>query len=219
LPIISLGKRVATPDAIDARRPPYRPGLSLPCSPARCCARSAQTLILGLLHVKFQPTVLGPIQHNALRAAAVPGRRERILIWLLVAPRPASVRWPATCTPWLVSTVVAVAAAEVGLRLVNPWGIELFRPVAVSHAGHDRQLDAWLPHTEVGLVSPGGNRVSLNSNGHRDDEMAGLEKGARRAAHPGLGDSVTFGWGVDQGEDFPARLEALLRDQPGGPGR
>ena len=198
------------------RDTPYRPGLAFALfTGALLCALCA-TLVLGLLHVSSQPAVLGRYSTAHFALLLCLAAASGILLWLLLAPRPESVRWAGNLYALLVSTVVAVAAAEVGLRLVNPWGIELFSLLPYHMQG-------MVDHPTLGYAHPrsvsyhlGRNRVSLNSNGHRDDEMP-IEKppGERRILV--LGDSVTFGWGVDQGEDFPARLEALLRDQPGGP--
>jgi lysophospholipase L1-like esterase len=80
-------------------------------------------------------------------------------------------------------------------------------------------MQGMVDHPLLGYAHPksvayrlGKNRVSLNSNGHRNDDMPVAKPAGERRILV-LGDSVTFGWGVDQGEDFPARLEALLRQQ------
>ncbi len=173
------------------------------------------TLLFALTHVSSEPRILG--RYSAGYFTLLLGLTTGVgtLAWLLVAPRPAAVRWAGNVYALLVSTILTIAAVEVALRLANPWGIELFSLLPYHMQG-------MVDHPQLGYVHPqstsyrlGRNRVSLNSHGFRDDEMP-LEKppGERRILV--LGDSVTFGWGVDQGEDFPARLEALLRKQQGG---
>jgi lysophospholipase L1-like esterase len=114
----------------------------------------------------------------------------------------------------LISTVVVLVGVEIGLRAINPWGIELFTILPYHMQG-------MVDHPRLGYVHPksvsyflGKNRVSLNSNGHRDDEMS-VQKPPDERRILVLGDSATFGWGVDQGEDFSARLEAMLLEQRG----
>jgi lysophospholipase L1-like esterase len=171
-------------------------------------------LIYGLTHTSSEPTILGrySLGYFALLLGLAVGTGA--LAWLLFFPRPAFVRWAGNLYLLLASTVVAVVGAEIGLRLVNPWGIELFSLLPYHMQG-------MVDHPQLGYVHPGSityhlgdNRVSLNAHGHRDDEMP-VEKPAGERRILVLGDSVTFGWGVDQGQDFPARLETLLRQRTG----
>ena len=61
-----------------------------------------------------------------------------------------------------------------------------------------------------------GRAVVTNSHGHRDTEIpAARPPGTRRVAV--LGDSVSFGHGVDGEEAWPQQLEARLRARGGGP--
>jgi len=61
-----------------------------------------------------------------------------------------------------------------------------------------------------------GMNIQVNSLGMRDDEPAPADTpGLTRIA--AIGDSFTFGMSVQQGEDFPAQLEHLLRaSEPAG---
>lgn len=62
-----------------------------------------------------------------------------------------------------------------------------------------------------------GRRVVTNSHGHRDDEIPTAKPpGTRRVVV--LGDSVSFGHGVDGDETWPQQLEARLRSAQGGDG-
>lgn len=59
-----------------------------------------------------------------------------------------------------------------------------------------------------------GVRIRTNGEGWRNPEVK-PEKGGRFRILI-LGDSVTLGWGVDEVDTFPRRLEALLRADPPG---
>lgn len=105
----------------------------------------------------------------------------------------------------LASTVLAVGIVEGGLRVAG---------YGVREARFGRSLElVHRPH-EAGTV--GGRPYRLNSLALRDEELP-------RARQPGelrvlcLGDSSTFGYGVDREESYPERLEELLRDRHGGP--
>ena len=151
------------------------------------------------------------LQRRVFHVAGVLWRRWGLA--LDIAPSQADDRgWASNIYTALISTVIVVAMTETGLRVVNPWGIEFFSTLPYHMQG-------MVDHPLLGYAHPksvtyrlGNNRVSLNSNGHRDDDMPVAKPAGERRILV-LGDSVTFGWGVDQGEDFPARLEALLRQQ------
>jgi lysophospholipase L1-like esterase len=169
-------------------------------------------LAFGLLHESSEPQVFGRYSRGYFTLLLALAATVGVLSWLLVTRRKAPVRWAQNAYALLVSSVVAVVLAELALRLVNPWGMEMFSLLPFHMQG-------MVDHPRLGYEHPrsvsyrlGRNLVSLNSNGHRDEEMA-IEKPAAARRILVLGDSVTFGWGVDQGEDFPARLEALLREQ------
>lgn len=193
----------------------FRPGRAFSLFTGALTCVLSLALVFGLMHESSEPTILRRFSagYFVLLLALTAG--IGVLTWLLLAPRPRFVRWAGNLYVTLISTIVAVLAAEAGLRLVNPWGIELFSLLPYHMQG-------MIDHPELGYVHPrsvtyrlGKNRVSLNSNGHRDDEMP-VQKPAGERRILVLGDSSTFGWGVDQGEDFPARLEALLREQKDG---
>ncbi len=117
----------------------------------------------------------------------------------------------------VLSTLVALVAAELLCRVVlvrrwqrtaTAWDEPLFR------IDQDRTL-AYRMHadTERELVVESGSgepwHYTINAAGLRDDPPTARD-GRRRVVV--LGDSYTFGWAVDQGEEYPAQLERLLRD-------
>ncbi len=190
--------------------PPFRPGLTFQLFTGALLIVLALALAFGVAHRSGMPVVMGrySIEYLALLAALMAAIGA--VVWILFWPRPATVRWASNFYLVLSSTIVALASAEIGLRLLNPWGIEFFSTLPYHMQG-------MVDHPQLGFAHPrsvsyqlGRNRVSLNANGHRDDEMP-VRKPAGERRILVLGDSVAFGWGVNDGEDVSARLEAMLR--------
>jgi hypothetical protein len=110
--------------------------------------------------------------------------------------------------------MIVILIAEFGLRVLNPWGIEFFHIMPYHMQG-------MLDNEELGYVHPksvsyslGSNRVKLNSHGLRDEEIS-LIKSRDEKRILMLGDSVTFGWGVDQGKTVSDHMEVLLKETTG----
>ena len=59
-------------------------------------------------------------------------------------------------------------------------------------------------------------RVHINSLGYRGGDFTIARTGARRVLV--IGDSFTFGWGVNDEDTYPARLQRLLAEQASGTG-
>jgi lysophospholipase L1-like esterase len=108
---------------------------------------------------------------------------------------------------------VFVAAGELVLRsgLVRRafydvemarYGTEIEMPSANPRLGHVHR-----PGREARLM---GVAVRINSDGLRDDELARERDGARRLVF--LGDSITFGWGVEKDLTFEHLLERRLSE-------
>jgi hypothetical protein len=60
----------------------------------------------------------------------------------------------------------------------------------------------------------GSNLITINAHGLRDEEIPYTKADGEKRVLV-LGDSVTFGWGVSQGENFTDRMESILREQTG----
>lgn len=82
-------------------------------------------------------------------------------------------------------------------------------------------MQGMVDHPQLGYVHPksvsyelGANRVELNSHGLRDEEVLYAKEPDERRVLV-LGDSVTFGWGVNQGKTFSDRMEPLLSAETG----
>jgi hypothetical protein len=103
------------------------------------------------------------------------------------------------------SLLVALAMAEVVLRIAEP-------------EFDGQPLVRWMPGTERGLellpnrdVVRYGVRIRTNSLGQRGDEYT-VQKPPGTFRIVGLGDSYTFGTGVDHDDTYLAVLERLLGD-------
>jgi lysophospholipase L1-like esterase len=115
----------------------------------------------------------------------------------------------------LFSTSLILLVTELALRAFNPWGIDFFHMLPYHMQG-------MVDHPTLGYVHPrsvtyslGRNTVTLNSHGLRDEEIP-YEKPAGERRILVLGDSVAFGWGVDQGDTFSDRMEPRLKQLTGG---
>jgi hypothetical protein len=60
----------------------------------------------------------------------------------------------------------------------------------------------------------GADQVKINAHGLRDEDVPYVKSGDEKRLLV-LGDSVTFGWGVSQGESFTDRMEFQLHKQHG----
>lgn len=108
-----------------------------------------------------------------------------------------------------VSLLLSLGAFELALRLVDPLGLSYYEQAGdyVRDKLPDDQLV--FRHKPSWETRYGDVRVTYNERGLRDRPI--LPKAAGEYRILALGDSVTFGWGVDQDKTFVARLESLLQ--------
>ncbi|MDF0677247.1 MAG: SGNH/GDSL hydrolase family protein [Nitrospira sp.] len=108
-----------------------------------------------------------------------------------------------------VSLLVSIGVVELALRLVDPLGISYYE--LAGNYVRDKLADDQLifRHKPSWEARYGDVRVTYNERGLRDRPI--LPKAAGEYRILALGDSVTFGWGVDQDKTFTARLESLLQ--------
>lgn len=110
-----------------------------------------------------------------------------------------------------VCLLLSIVALELGIRLLDPLGISYYE--RIGDYMRDKLLDDQLVfrHKTSWETRYGDVRVSYNEQGFRDRPILPKALGEYRIL--ALGDSVTFGWGVDQDKIFSARLEQLLQDR------
>ncbi|HXK26219.1 MAG TPA: SGNH/GDSL hydrolase family protein [Myxococcota bacterium] len=125
----------------------------------------------------------------------MPGKRTREILLLV-----------------LVSTAMCLVAGELVLRAYLSrhtfYDVEMSRYARLLKVDSENPKIGYVhrPNREEHLMNVD---VRINSDGFRDDEYP-LEKGARwRIIF--LGDSLTFGWGVEKDQTFEALLERALQ--------
>jgi lysophospholipase L1-like esterase len=112
----------------------------------------------------------------------------------------------------VVSLLLSVGALELGIRLVDPLGISYYERIGeymrdkLRDQMHDNPLV--FRHKPSWETRYGDVHVTYNERGLRDRPI--LPKAPDEYRILALGDSVTFGWGVDQDKTFAARLESML---------
>jgi len=113
------------------------------------------------------------------------------------------------------SLLVALAAAEVGLRLISKYWLTVYDVEMWRYARQIKTLSSYpgvveeqRPNASAFLM---GARVRTEEHGFRlpDPETQARRRPGNRLA-VALGDSLTFGWGVPEGQTFPDQLERLL---------
>src|SRR5713101_4115503 len=95
------------------------------------------------------------------------------------------------------SLLVALVAAEAGLRLISKYWLSVYDVEMWRYARQIKTLSSY-----PGVVEEHGFRLPDPAT------QARRRPGNRLAV--ALGDSLTFGWGVPEGQTFPDQLERLL---------
>jgi lysophospholipase L1-like esterase len=108
-----------------------------------------------------------------------------------------------------ISLLLSLGALELVVRLIDPLGIFYYE--SMGNYTRDRLPDKQLVfrHKTSWATHYGDVLVTYNERGLRDRPI--VPKGKNEYRVLALGDSVTFGWGVDQEKTFAARLESLLQ--------
>jgi len=171
-------------------------------------------LVFGLLHKSDQPQILNrySVSYGLLLAGLFSAVVFLCGVLLKGGPRLAS--WLANLYVLMISTSVMLLAVEWGLRSFNPFGVEFFHVLPYHMQGMIDDPELGYRHPESVSYLLGGNRVTINAHGLRDGEIP-YEKSATEKRILVLGDSVAFGWGTSQGENFSDQMELLLREQTG----
>ncbi|MDJ0656334.1 MAG: SGNH/GDSL hydrolase family protein [Xanthomonadales bacterium] len=108
----------------------------------------------------------------------------------------------------VTSAAVSLCLAEVVIRLLDPIGISYYQESKRYHL--DKIADPYLyyRHQSNLIEEYQGVSVHTNSLGLRDDEVPAQKSGELRVLF--LGDSVTFGWGVEASDSFVKQVGDLL---------
>lgn len=107
-----------------------------------------------------------------------------------------------------VSLLLSIGAVELVIRVIDPLGLSYYE--LFGQYSHDKLADEHLVfrHKPSWETRYGDVLVAYNERGLRDRPI--LPKAEREYRILALGDSVTFGWGVQQDQIFTSRLEQLL---------
>jgi hypothetical protein len=172
------------------------------------------TLVFGLMHESLHPRIFGRYSPAYAVVLAALLATAFYLAWVFWKGGPRLIRWTGNLYALIISTLIVLLAVELGLRIFNPFGVGFFHNLPYHMQGMVDDPALGYKHPDSVAYSLGSSRVELNSHGLRDDEIP-YDKPAGEKRVLVLGDSVTFGWGVSQGETFADRMEYLLNELPG----
>ncbi len=170
--------------------------------------------IFGLSHRSSNPMIFGRYSISYTFLLSYLFLTAGFLIWMLLHPFPSIIRLVKNLYTLFAFTIIVLVLTELGLRILNPWGIEFFHIMPYHMQGMLDDPQLGYVHPKSISYSLGSIRVKLNSQGLRDEEIPFIKPyGEKRILM--LGDSVTFGWGVDQGKTVSDNLELLLKEKTG----
>ncbi len=171
-------------------------------------------IVFGLAHRSSSPDLLGRYSLGYAAVLAALAGLSAILAYVLVRPAGKLAELSKNAYTLVIATVLTLGLTELGLRLFAPWGLDFFHWLPYHMQGMVNDPDMGYAHPKNASYRLGTLNVRLNSRGLRDHEIPFAKPtGERRILV--LGDSVAFGWGVDQGETFSDRMEPLLRSRTG----
>ncbi len=124
-------------------------------------------------------------------------------------------RWPIILCAG--STLFSLAMLEIGVRLLDPLGISYYSEGARYHMDKIPDADLVFRHRPSWESTYHGVTARFNAQGLRDEVIQPKEPSEFRIL--ALGDSVTFGTGVEQDRIFTVRLQELLKTRLGRPVR
>jgi len=107
------------------------------------------------------------------------------------------------------SLLLAICAAELGIRTVDFYGISYYELVGGYMLNMKADEHLVYRHKPSWEQRFGDVLITYNERGLRDRPILPKAEGEYRIL--ALGDSITFGWGVSQNQIFTFRLEQLLQ--------
>ena len=129
-------------------------------------------------------------------------------------PRSRWRRWRARLMTLLIATVVALLMAEVAVRFLRP-GFPGFNIPQTDHRASAGLGFEMIPSQQAYTYA---ETVTINSAGFRGPEYTN-KKPSNTIRIVCLGDSLTFGVGVDDAGCYPRQLESILNERIGEPWR
>ena len=175
---------------------------------------SLSIFIFGLMHRSDGAWILGRYSSGYAAFLIALFVVVAYFFWVFWKAGPRLERWTANMYVLLVTSLVMLLAVEWGLRIFNPFGVEFFHILPYHMQGMVDDTRLGYRHPESVEYMLGSNLVKINAHGLRDEEIPFTKPDDEKRILV-LGDSVTFGWGVSQGETFSDRMEPLLQKQTG----
>ena len=170
--------------------------------------------VFGLIHKSDQPQILNRYSFSYVLLLLGLFVVVVCLSWMIFKGGPRLERWTANLYVFLVSTLIVLLLVEWGLRVFNPFGVEFFHILPYHMQGMVDDPQLGYRHPESVNYMLGDQQVTINAHGLRDEDIPFVKPDNEKRILM-LGDSVTFGWGVSQGESFSDQMEPLLREQTG----
>ena len=109
---------------------------------------------------------------------------------------------------FLASLFLAFGSIEACIRIADPLGISYYKEASRYHLEKIAAPELVYRHRPSWQTTYQGVEVRFNEHGLRDNTIQPKSRSEYRILV--LGDSLTFGWGVAQGEIFTLRLQQML---------
>lgn len=113
----------------------------------------------------------------------------------------------------VIGILAGLLLVEAGLRIFAPQPVYLLNRTYFFYHKYDNELGWTTKENSNGLDQPNPKepavQVRINSQGYRGKEYPAIKpKGTRRVII--FGDSITFGYGLEENDSYPAMLQQLL---------
>lgn len=115
----------------------------------------------------------------------------------------------------IVTTVLGLGVLELAVRFIDPAGISYYAYAKRYHLAKLADDEVFYRHPSDWSARYGDVEVTTNAYGFRSAPITDKQADEFRVLF--LGDSVTFGWGVDQGAVFATRVADMLSPRLGRP--
>ena len=170
--------------------------------------------VFGLMHKSDQPQILNRYGFSYVLLLFGLFAVLACLAWVIFRGGSRLERWTANLYVLLASTLIVLLVVEWGLRAFNPFGVEFFHILPYHMQGMVDDPELSYKHPASVTYMLGAQQVTINAHSLRDADIPYVKPDNEKRILV-LGDSVTFGWGVSQGEAFSDQMEPLLRAQTG----
>lgn len=113
----------------------------------------------------------------------------------------------------MTTTIFSLAAAEIAIRWLDLFGVSYYADAEKYHRAKVPDTDLYYTHEPNTTASYRDFSVRINSLGMRGAEIPTKQPDEYRILF--LGDSVAFGWGVEEDQTFVRQVGSLLSETLG----